>query len=330
MVFNQLHWMPSAIAAVLTILLVAVKDRGYHKYLAFGMAFFALIGLLGYLSEGNPRIGADFHTFHYLTGAIALALSVLVFVYRITSKRRVAHHNLGYAAAAFALLSLVTGLLLFSGASFGGAAIQTPQIPVLNAPVTVTSSSVLPEVEATEFQGVKLTPLSQQGNNAITGTQHIDRSAYSLEVSGLVQNNLSLSYGDLLELPAYSEVDVMPCVEGWSFTAKWTGFRVSDLLNMSGLAPNATYVMFYSSDGYSTGETLEYLRSNDILLAYGINDVTLPADRGFPLQLVAKSKYGYKWGKWITKVVVGDEEMRGYWESRGYSNKADVGGPAYG
>ena len=173
-------------------------------------------------------------------------------------------------------------------------------------------------------------PVSEQGNNAISGTQHLDKETLRLNVTGLVRKDLSFSYQDLLELPAYAEQAYMPCVEGWGFDAKWTGFRVSDLLNMSGLLPQASYVVFYSADGYSTGLPLDYLRENQILLAYGINDITLPAERGFPLQLVAKSRYGYKWAKWITSIEVVDSEVRGYWESRGYSNSAKVGELAFG
>jgi len=117
----------------------------------------------------------------------------------------------------------------------------------------------------------------------------------------------------------------MPCVEGWGFNAKWTGFRVTDLLNISGLKSGANFVLFTSGDGYSTSLPLDYLRKNNILMAYGINDITLPQDRGFPLQLVAKDKYGYKWAKWITEIEVTDKYNKGYWEARGYSNDAIVG-----
>ena len=191
------------------------------------------------------------------------------------------------------------------------------------------TTSVLPEVEATEYMGAQLTPLDAQRNNAIQGTQYIDKETYGLEVSGLVENKLNLSYGELLELPAYSEVEYMPCVEGWGFTAKWTGFRVTDLLELAEVKEDGVFVMFYSSDGYSTGMPLEYLENESIIMAYGINDVTLPADRGFPFQLVAKSKYGYKWAKWIVKIELVDEETKGFWEERGYSNDATVGGPAF-
>ena len=70
---------------------------------------------------------------------------------------------------------------------------------------------------------------------------------------------------------------------------------------------------------------------NDIIMAYKMNGVDLPAERGFPFQLVAESKWGYKWIKWITDIELsGDENYRGYWESRGYSNSADLDGSYFG
>ena len=58
---------------------------------------------------------------------------------------------------------------------------------------------------------------------------------------------------------------------------------------------------------------------------YRMNNVTLPPERGFPFQLVAESKWGYKWIKWITAIELSDnEDYRGYWESRGYPNDADL------
>jgi DMSO/TMAO reductase YedYZ molybdopterin-dependent catalytic subunit len=51
--------------------------------------------------------------------------------------------------------------------------------------------------------------------------------------------------------------------------------------------PSAKYVIFYAEDGYSTSLTLEYLENRDILLASRMNNITLPAARGFPFQLVA-------------------------------------------
>jgi DMSO/TMAO reductase YedYZ molybdopterin-dependent catalytic subunit len=64
---------------------------------------------------------------------------------------------------------------------------------------------------------------------------------------------------------------------------------------------------------------------NDILVAYKMNGIDLPPERGYPFQLVAESKWGYKWIKWITDIELSnDEEYEGYWESRGYSNSGDL------
>ena len=55
-----------------------------------------------------------------------------------------------------------------------------------------------------------------------------------------------------------------------------------------------------------------------------MNGLELPANRGFPFQLVAESKWGYKWIRWITSIELSDEEFYGYWESQGYSNSGDL------
>jgi DMSO/TMAO reductase YedYZ molybdopterin-dependent catalytic subunit len=61
-------------------------------------------------------------------------------------------------------------------------------------------------------------------------------------------------------------------------------------------------------------------------MAYKMNDVTIPPERGFPFMLVAESKWGYKWAKWITGIEFSsDISYKGYWEDRGYSNDGDLG-----
>lgn len=184
------------------------------------------------------------------------------------------------------------------------------------------------ETENLSYQGEQLTPIAQQRNNAIKGTQYIDREDYRLQVDGLAENPRNFTYEEIIELPQTSKVVDLNCVEGWSFTAKWTGVRVAEIFEETGAIENATTVIFYSADGYSTSLDKDYLLENDIILAYKLNDVTLPPERGFPLQLVAEDKYGYKWAKWIVRIELSDSPYRGYWEERGYSNTADVGGPA--
>lgn len=188
------------------------------------------------------------------------------------------------------------------------------------------------EIEATEFQGVELTPIRDQRNNALSGTQVIDKDTYTLTIDGLVDNPLTLSYADLQAYEQESWLMDLDCVEGWSFTAKWTGPKLSDILADAGVQPEAVVAIFHTADvpdGY-TSLTLDYIIDNDIILALKLNDITLPADRGFPLQVVAKNKYGYKWAKWVTEIELSSNtHFRGYWEGIGYSNDAEVGGPPF-
>lgn len=188
------------------------------------------------------------------------------------------------------------------------------------------------EIEATEYLGTKLTPIREQLNNALAGTKVIDRDTYRLTVDGLVDKPLSLSYDDLLAYPQESRLNDLDCVEGWSFTAKWTGPVLVNILDDAGVKPEAKVAIFYTADdekGY-TALRLDYLRDNKIIIAMKLNDVTLPAERGFPFQVVAMTKFGYKWAKWVTRIELSDQEdFKGYWESFGYNNDASVDGPTY-
>jgi DMSO/TMAO reductase YedYZ molybdopterin-dependent catalytic subunit len=208
-------------------------------------------------------------------------------------------------------------------------------IALLSFPISACSRSTFTtvpgEVEATEFQGVKLTPIKDQNNNALQGTQIIDKNTYKLTVDGLVDHPLTLSYADLQAYPQISQLMDLNCVEGWNFTAKWTGPALSAIFADAGVKPEAVIAIFYTADvpeGY-TSLDLNYINTNNIIIALMLNDITLPPDRGFPFQVVAKSKFGYKWAKWVTRIELSsDTNFRGYWESNGYNNNADINGPA--
>ena len=181
-------------------------------------------------------------------------------------------------------------------------------------------------VEVREYEGKDLSSVEDFRENSIDGPQEVDRETYRLAVKGLVDTPLTLTYDDVLaNHDSYKKVVTLSCVEGWSVDILWEGVRVSDLLDEAGADPEARVIIFRSVDGYSTSLPAEYIRDNDILLAYKMNDVELPPERGFPFQVVAQDKWGYKWAKWIEEIEVSDDtSFRGYWESRGYGNDADL------
>jgi DMSO/TMAO reductase YedYZ molybdopterin-dependent catalytic subunit len=70
---------------------------------------------------------------------------------------------------------------------------------------------------------------------------------------------------------------------------------------------------------------VSYFYNHDIIMAYKMNGLAIPPEKGFPFQLIAESKYGYKWIKWINQIELSDNvNYLGYWESRGYSNDAGI------
>jgi DMSO/TMAO reductase YedYZ molybdopterin-dependent catalytic subunit len=184
----------------------------------------------------------------------------------------------------------------------------------------------LAPVEVREYEGVDLSSINAFRENSIRGPQEIDVESYALRITGLVANSTSYTYDEVLSrYQHYKKVVTLDCVEGWSVTILWEGVLVRDLLAEAGSLENAEVVIFHAYDGYTTSLPIDYIMDNNILMAYKMNDVVLPTERGFPFQLVAESKWGYKWIKWITEIELSDDaEYRGYWESRGYSNSADL------
>jgi DMSO/TMAO reductase YedYZ molybdopterin-dependent catalytic subunit len=181
-------------------------------------------------------------------------------------------------------------------------------------------------VEIKEYQGEKLSSINDFRENSIGGPQHVDLESYRLKIFGLVDNPKDYTYDEVINNhQRYEKVVKLDCVEGWSVVILWEGLLVKDLLAEAKVQPKAKVVIFHAYDGYTTSLPVDYIMDNDILMAYKMNGVTLPPERGFPFELVAESKWGYKWEKWVTQIELSDDvNYRGYWESRGYSDSADL------
>jgi len=181
-------------------------------------------------------------------------------------------------------------------------------------------------VEVREYQGEKLGSSDDFRENSIKGPQYVSIDTYALKISGLVETPLEYSYDEVLDgFAHYKKVVTLDCVEGWSVKVLWEGMLVRELIQNAMPTADANTIIFHAYDGYTTSFPIEYIMDNDILMAFKMNDVTLRPERGYPFQLVAESKWGYKWIKWITEIELSDDEdYRGYWESRGYSDSGDL------
>jgi len=196
------------------------------------------------------------------------------------------------------------------------------------APKSSGSGQALNELaksEVKEYQGKNLSSITDLKPEAINGTQYIDISTYKLKIDGLVGNPVELSYDQVLSNTQYTKLVTLNCVEGWSADILWEGVLLKDLFDQVQVKPNANTVIFYAADGYTTSLPLQTILDNNLILAYKMNNVPLPSELGYPFQLVAEDKLGYKWIKWVTRIELSNNSnYKGYWESRGYSNEANV------
>ena len=208
----------------------------------------------------------------------------------------------------------------------------TSPIPTPTAPSQTPTPSLYPG-EVTQYQGQSLTPIStfiedlvQHPDVAIAGTQHITQATYRLTINGLVNQTVEYTYDDVVNnFQSIQKVATLTCVERWNATILWEGVPVNDLLQEAGVNPNATTLIFYAYDGYSTALPLDYVVQNNIILAYKMNNVTLTPQTGWPFILVVQNQYGYKWIMWPIVINVSDDSSYlGYWESQGYPNNATV------
>jgi DMSO/TMAO reductase YedYZ molybdopterin-dependent catalytic subunit len=181
-------------------------------------------------------------------------------------------------------------------------------------------------VELREYQGQKLSSINDFHENSIKGPQYINNTTYRLHITGLVDNPKNFTIDEIINNHHHiKKIATLNCVEGWSVTILWEGVLVKDLLNETKLNSSGKIILFKAYDGYTTSFPISYIMNNSIILAYKMNNITIPPERGYPFQLVAEGKWGYKWIKWVTEIeVTNSTQLSGYWENRGYSDSGDL------
>ena len=147
--------------------------------------------------------------------------------------------------------------------------------------------------------------------------------AWRLVLDGAVEAPLTLGYEDLLALPqTAAEVD-FHCVTGWSvLDLALRGVRLDLVMALARPRADATHVMTYGRDGYSTNLPLEEALKPDVLLVHRTGDGPLPPEHGGPVRIVVPQLWAWKGAKWVNRIEFLTHDRRGYWEIRGYSNTA--------
>jgi len=195
---------------------------------------------------------------------------------------------------------------------------------------------------AKEFTEADLSPVfppNGTDNPANPVYQALARNGFAdwrLEVGGLVQHPAVFSLAELRDMPSRTQITRHDCVEGWSAIGKWTGIQLGELLARVQPLPSARYVVFYCADPDEDGQN--YYESIDFedayhpqtILAYELNDKTLPIAHGAPVRLRVERQLGYKMAKYVMRVELVESVATiaggqgGYWEDQGYEWYAGI------
>lgn len=146
---------------------------------------------------------------------------------------------------------------------------------------------------------------------------------WQLVIDGAVENPLQLSWTDFLALPQTDDTSDFHCVTTWSkLNIKWRGIRLLDIAALAMPKENATHILCYGYDEYTTNISLEEALKPDVLLVHTVEEQPLPREHGGPVRMITPQLYAWKGAKWINRIEFLTQNKRGFWEERGYSNTA--------
>ena len=159
----------------------------------------------------------------------------------------------------------------------------------------------------------------------------ISTEGWRLEVGGLVENPVTLTWADFVALPQAEDVSDFHCVTTWSrFNNHWAGVRFRTIAELVVPKPEARFVLCTGYDvapgtniPYTTNLLLSRAVEDDVLLVHTWEGQPLPREHGGPCRMITPRLYAWKGTKWIRRIEFFDRDERGFWEVRGYSDTAE-------
>ncbi len=155
---------------------------------------------------------------------------------------------------------------------------------------------------------------------------------WTLRIHGMVDNEIELSFEDLLSRRLVERRITLTCVSnpvGGDLVgnATWIGVPIRELLAEAGVRDGADAVRSTSADDMTIGTPLQALTDDrDALVAIAMNGEPLPLEHGFPARMVVPGLYGYVSAtKWLVDLeVTRFGAFDAYWTDRGYAEEAPI------
>lgn len=153
----------------------------------------------------------------------------------------------------------------------------------------------------------------------------IDRGSWEIEVTGLCDAPRTFTWDQLQGLPKTVVDARLTSVTRFTVRGKWGGIRLLDIMEAVGSYPSVSFVRFWSLRSvYDTSIPVETAMKKGTLLAYEFDGEYLEEDYGGPVRAFVPYLWGYKSAKSVTRVILMDRYVPGYWERRGYTDEAYI------
>jgi len=159
-----------------------------------------------------------------------------------------------------------------------------------------------------------------------SGPPRIDMSKWSLQIAGLVNQPLEISWTEFEKLPRVKVFADFHCVTRWSRLGNvWDGVSTRHLLDLAGGAkPEAKFAVAHGYDrGWTTNLPLDRFLAEDALVAISHDGEPLTAEHGGPARLMVPQLYAWKSAKWLGAIELIDRDRAGFWERNGYHMNGD-------
>ncbi len=324
------------IAVTLVIYAALVGVVALRRRLAVGLTGVALFAFVGSLAALTDRTGAPWWSvLPTLVGASVVAGALVVFERTLAERRVAGMAHPSSRRRFFATAGVVTagaGVAAFVGRALDGRFSARESRAALELPAPVNELDVIPTGAQAESAAPFITSNADfyRIDTALVVPQ-VPAETWSMKITGMVDNELTLTYEDLLDRDLIEQDITLTCVSntiGGELigTARWLGTRLDDLLAEAGIDPAATQIVGRSVDGYTCGFPVAALDGRDALVAVGMNGEPLPLEHGFPARLIVPGLYGYVSAtKWLSEIELTTfEAFDHYWVPRGYSVEAPI------
>ena len=176
----------------------------------------------------------------------------------------------------------------------------------------------------------------------------IDKNKWRLRIEGEVGKSFEINFDELIKLESRKIPATLECagnnrsflepkVKGvqWRLggvgNAEWTGVPLSILLDRAEVKSTAREIILEGADRgkpedpksppgeMNFARSIPMKKASDVLLAYKMNDVDLPAENGFPVRAIVPGWYAVASIKWLKRIIVTDKPFNGYYQTLDYS-----------